>query len=172
LIERLAERSIPVDIADLLTREHVVVALPANDKSTLLHDLSQRAARALTIDRQVILDAVLAREALGSTGVGAGVAVPHARIPRLPRSFGFFALLERPISFEAIDSQPVDLVFLLLTPEREDNAQLTALACVTRLLRDRGTAARLRAARNSGAICEILFAGGPSITDSCHVTRE
>jgi PTS system nitrogen regulatory IIA component len=142
LIERLAERSIPVDIADLLTREHVVAALPANDKSTLLHDLSQRAARALTIDRQVILDAVLAREALGSTGVGAGVAVPHARIPRLPRSFGFFALLERPISFEAIDSQPVDLVFLLLTPEREDNAQLTALACVTRLLRDRGLTAR------------------------------
>jgi hypothetical protein len=72
LIERLAERSIPVDIADLLTREHVVAALPANDKPALLHDLSQRAARALTIDRQVILDALLAREALGSTGVGGG----------------------------------------------------------------------------------------------------
>ena len=151
-----------MDIADLLTCEHVIAALPANDKSTLLHDLSQRAARALTIDRQVILDAVLAREALGSTGVGAGIAVPHARIPSLSRFFGFFAQLERPINFEAIDSQPVDLVFLLLIPEREDNTQLTALAGVTRLLRDRDTAARLRAARNSGAICEILFADGPA----------
>ena len=166
MIERLAKRSIPVDIADLLTREHVVAALPANDKSTLLHDLSQRAARALTIDMQVILDALLAREALGSTGVGGGVAVPHARISRLSRSFGFFTSLEKPIGFEAIDSQPVDLVFLLLTPEREDNTQLTALACVTRLLRDRDMAARLRAARNSAAICETLFAGGPSITES------
>jgi nitrogen PTS system EIIA component len=166
LIERLAERSIPVDIADLLTREHVVAALPANDKPALLHDLSQRAARALTIDRQVILDALLAREALGSTGVGAGVAVPHARIPRLSRSFGFFTSLEKPISFEAIDSQPVDLVFLLLTPERGDITKLTALACVMRLLRNRDTAARLRAARNSGAICEILFAGGLSIAAS------
>jgi PTS system nitrogen regulatory IIA component len=165
MIERPKERSSLVDIADLLTPEHVFAVFSADDKPTLLCDLSQRAARALTIDRQVIFDALQAREALGSTGVGAGVAVPHARIPNLSRFFGLFARLERAINFEAIDGQPVDLVFFLLTPDREDNDQLAALACVTRLLRVRDTATRLRAARNTGEICKLLLPGGaPSIT--------
>lgn len=146
-------------ITDILAGAGVIAAFPAGDKA-LLRDLSQRAARALTIDSKVILDALRAREALGSTGIGAGIAIPHARIPGLSRFFGLFVRLERGINFEAVDSQPVDLVFLLLSPDREDNGQLAALACISRLLRDRDNAARFRAARSVGEIRRILLRNG------------
>jgi len=145
-----------LDIADLLNREHVVAGLRTNDKPMLLSDLSQRAARVLAFDPQALLDPLQCREALGSTGVGAGVAIPHARISRLRRFFGLFARLDKPIDFESIDGQPVDLVFLLLAPELANTDQLAALACVARALRNPDTAAKLRAARNTTEICELL----------------
>src|SRR5262249_33641394 len=103
-----------------------------------------RAARLLAIDGQTILDALMSREMLGSTGIGQGVALPHARLSGLQRFFGLFARLERPINFDAIDDRPVDLVFLLLIPEKAGNDHLAALAAVSRRLRDRDVAARLR----------------------------
>jgi PTS system nitrogen regulatory IIA component len=134
----------PMTIADLIALDRVVVPLRVSDKAQLLRELSQRAARFLTVDPQVILDALQTREALGSTGVGLGIALPHARIPGLPQMFGLFARLERPVDFDAIDEQPVDLVFLLLTPDRAGNEHLAALAVVARHLRNPDLVAQLR----------------------------
>jgi PTS system nitrogen regulatory IIA component len=134
-----------MNIADLIARDRVVVPLRASDKPQLLRELSTRAGRLLGIDPQRILDALQTREALGSTGVGQGIiALPHARIAGLPQMFGLFARLEQPIVFDAIDEQPVDLVFLLLVPDRAGTEHLAALAAVARHLRDRALAAQLR----------------------------
>ncbi len=153
-----------MDIADLISPECVVAALPTADKAQVLRELSQQAARLLHIDPQAILDAVRSREELGSTGVGQGVALPHARISGLERFCGLFARLERPIEFDAIDGRAVDLVFLLLIPEHACSDHLTALALVARRLRDRQVAARLRAAKNAAGLYELLTATAPGAT--------
>jgi nitrogen PTS system EIIA component len=135
-----------VKIADLITPDRVVVPIRVSDKTQLVRELSRRAGRLLEIDPQAILDALHAREMLGSTGVGQGVALPHARVGGLQQIFGLFGRLERPIDFDAIDERPVDLVFLLLVPDRAGNEHLAALAAVARQLRDSNVAAQLRAA--------------------------
>jgi nitrogen PTS system EIIA component len=154
------ESSTLVNITDLIARDRVtdrvIAALRVSDKAQLLRDLSQRAAKLLAIDPQPILDPLVAREALGSTGVGQGIAVPHARIGGLHDFFGLFARLERPIDFTAIDERPVDLVFLLLIPDEAGNDHLAALACVSRRLRDRDAAAQLRTAKSGAELYEIL----------------
>lgn len=155
-----------MDITDLVARECVVASLPASDKPQLLRDLSQRAAKQLAIDGQAILNALQAREALGSTGVGHGIALPHARVKGLERFFGLFARLERPIDFASIDQRPIDLVFLLLIPEQAGNDHLTALAAVSRRLRDREVAARLRGAKTGREIYDILAAAPRSMPGS------
>ena len=96
------------------------------------------------------------REKLGSTAVGNGVAIPHGKLPKLGRSFGLFARLERPIDFEALDGQPVDLVFLLLAPEAAGADHLKALARVARLLRDPEIAKKLRNSRDVDALYTVL----------------
>jgi nitrogen PTS system EIIA component len=134
-----------VEIADLIAPEGVIAALPANDKAQVLRELAQRAAKATGTDEQTLSQALQAREALGSTGVGQGIALPHCRLPKLPGFFGLFARLDRAIDFAAIDERPVDLVFLLLIPEQATGEALSALALISRRLRDRETAAALRA---------------------------
>ena len=96
------------------------------------------------------------REKLGSTGFGGGVAVPHARLVGLLRPVAAFARLARPIDFQAIDEKPVDLVFMLLTPAGDEKRHLTALAGVSRLMRDASRCARLRKAASSAALLELL----------------
>ncbi|HTQ34664.1 MAG TPA: PTS sugar transporter subunit IIA [Stellaceae bacterium] len=145
-----------MDITELLDRKHIAPALQATDKPALLRELSQRAARAIAIDPQAILEALQAREALGSTGVGAGIAIPHARVAGLQQFFGYFVRLQRPIAFDAIDGRPVDLVVLLLSPDREDAEPLAALACISRVLRNRDNAAKIRAAANEREIVDQL----------------
>jgi nitrogen PTS system EIIA component len=145
-----------VNIADLITPDRVVVPIRVSDKTQLMRELSRRAGRLLAIDPQAILDALHAREMLGSTGVGQGVALPHARIGGLQQIFGLFGRLERPIDFDAIDERPVDLVFLLLVPDRAGNEHLAALATVARQLRDRNVAAQLRAAATPGELYDAL----------------
>jgi PTS system nitrogen regulatory IIA component len=93
---------------------------------------------------------------LGTTGVGNGIAIPHGKLPGLTRLYGMFARLEQPIPFEAIDEQPVDLIFLLLAPEGAGADHLKALARVARLLRDQDTANKLRAARDAQALYAVL----------------
>jgi len=96
------------------------------------------------------------REKLGSTGVGNGIAIPHGKLPKLTRLFGVFARLERPIDFEALDGQPVDLLFLLLAPEAAGADHLKALARVARLLRDADIARKLRDCRDGDALYAVL----------------
>jgi PTS system nitrogen regulatory IIA component len=130
----------------------LLTGLRAADKSALLAELARHAAAALGRDAAEIGRRLAAREALGSTGTGRGIAVPHARLPGLATQAAFFARLDRPMAFDAIDDQPVDLIFLLLSPEGADAAHLARLAAALRRLRDPAVAAAIRAARTPPAI--------------------
>ena len=145
-----------MNVADLITPQRVIATLQAGDKLQLLRELSERAAKQLGLDKGAILEALRSRETLGSTGVGQGIALPHARVAGLEQFFGLFARLDRPINFDAIDDGPVDLAFLLLIPEQAGNEHLAALAAVSRRLRQREVAVRLRSAKASSELYEIL----------------
>jgi PTS system nitrogen regulatory IIA component len=125
-----------MEIKEFLTPSDVLVGVRALDKARLLQDLCRRAASILKIDADKITADILKREELGSTGMGAGVAVPHARIADVKKPFGILARLKSAIEFDSIDRQPVDLVFLLLLPTASAGEQLNALALVARRLRD------------------------------------
>ena len=146
-------------IEGLLGAERVFVRLRAADKAKLLADLAKRAAAALGLPVAAIAVPLAAREALGSTGVGAGIAVPHARIEGLAALTGFFARLDKPIAFAAIDGQPVDLVFLLLSPAQATGDHLAALAAMSRRLRDRAVADAIRASDDAAEIRALLTRG-------------
>lgn len=143
-----------MEISDLLVPEAVIASLKAQSKKQLLQELSQRAATIVDLPERRIFETLVERERLGSTGMGQGIAIPHGRVPGLARITGLFARLETPIAYEAIDDQPVDLVFLLLAPEGAGADHLKALARVSRLLRNRQTCDRLRAASKN----EVLYA--------------
>ena len=145
-------------LCDVIERHHVVPGLNARDKPSLLDELARRAALALKSDESGIRAALAAREHLGSTGVGHGVAIPHALIDGLAQPFGMFVRIEPPIDFGAIDNQPVDLVFLLLTPTAGSGSHLSALAAISRRLRDPAAAKAIRAAANAREIFDILTA--------------
>jgi PTS system nitrogen regulatory IIA component len=145
-------------LKDVIERHHVVPGLDARDKASLLDELARRAAVAVKLDGRVIKIALMAREHLGSTGVGRGVAIPHARVDDLKQPFGMFARIEPAIDFGAIDDQPVDLVFLLLTPLQGNASHLSALAAISRRLQDPATAAAVRAAANAREIYDSLTA--------------
>jgi PTS system nitrogen regulatory IIA component len=125
-----------MDIKDFLTPSDVLVGIRTSDKTRLLEDLCSRAASILKIDADKITGDILKREELGSTGIGGGVAIPHARIAVVKKPFGLLARLKSAIEFDSIDHQPVDLVFLLLLPTASASEQLNALAMVARRLRD------------------------------------
>ncbi len=129
----------------LIPPGHVFDRIRAADKSALLTLLARAAAEKLGLAPAEVAAALAAREALGSTGTGGGIAVPHARINALTAPSGFFARLDRPVAFDAVDGRPVDLVFLLLSPAA-DAEHLRALAAVSRRLRTPGVAEAMRAA--------------------------
>jgi PTS system nitrogen regulatory IIA component len=142
---------------EFLTPEAVLPAVRAQGKKQALQELSAGAARLLTdLDSREIFDTLLQRERLGSTGIGDGVAIPHGKLPKLDHLFGLVARVERPIDFDAIDGQPVDLLFLLLAPEGAGADHLKALARVARLLRDPDIAAKLRESRDRDALYAVL----------------
>ncbi|GJE70519.1 PTS sugar transporter subunit IIA [Methylorubrum podarium] len=141
---------------DLLASDSVIHGLRASGKAALLEDLARRAARALDLDADDILAALVRREGLGSTGIGAGVALPHARLDAVRRPYGLLARLREPLDFEAVDERPVDLVFLLLLPTESGGEPLNALARVARRLRDPENAAALRAARNAAGLSALV----------------
>jgi len=148
-------------LADLMHRDHVFVRLRAADKPRLLQELARRAGAALGLAPAEIAAALAAREGLGSTGVGAGIAVPHAQVSHLPATAAFFAQLERPVDFASIDGRPVDLVFLLLGPPQARTEHLALLAAGTRRLRDRAVAEALRGAATPEAVRALLLADPP-----------
>ena len=155
-----------MELADFLNPDGVIPGLRPSDKTQLLRELARRAGPAVGLEAQIILDALLAREGLGTTGVGHGIAVPHARIDGVGRLLGLFARLEKPIDFAAIDEQPVDLVFLLLIPSGAGSEHLAALAAVSRRLRDKDTLRQLRAQKDPGRLFKSLVGGGPATAKS------
>ncbi|MGO8840429.1 MAG: PTS sugar transporter subunit IIA [Methyloceanibacter sp.] len=143
-------------ISDLLSPADIVLDVRAKDKSRLVRELSTRAAAEVGLDADQVSEEIAKREELGSTGVGNGVALPHARLRGLKAPFGLLARLRQAIDFAAIDDQPVDIVFLLLLPESADGAQLNALACVARVLRDPEALRRLRGASDNEALYRAI----------------
>jgi nitrogen PTS system EIIA component len=145
-----------MDIAELITPQSIVANLKVANKRQLLQDLARRAAPLVSLHEKTIFDTLLERERLGSTGIGSGTAVPHGRFANLARIFGLFARLDKPIPFESVDDQPVDLVFLLLTPDSAGADHLKALARVSRLFRDRAVCAKLRGTDRADALYALL----------------
>ena len=145
-----------MEIADLLSLGGVSDTLKAGSKKQALQELSAIAAAQTEQKKRSVLDLLLARERLGSTGVGAGVAIPHAKLAGLSKPSGVFARLREPIEFDAVDGRPVDLIFLLLAPDSEGSEHLKALALVSRLLRDERVCARLRGADSAEALYAVL----------------
>jgi PTS system nitrogen regulatory IIA component len=146
-------------LTDLLTPQAVMPALKVNSKKQALQELAARAAALCGRSEREVLDVLAQRERLGSTGIGNGIAIPHGKLPKLERLFGVFARLDRPVDFEALDGQPVDLLFLLLAPEAAGADHLKALARVARLLRDPEVARKLRESRDAEAIYAVLTSG-------------
>ena len=138
-----------MDIKDFLSPADTYVDMRASDKTRLLQELSRRAAARLDLPAEQISAEILKREALGSTGTGGGVAIPHARIQGPSKAFGIFTRLNKPMDFAAIDGRPVDLVFLLLLPANPVGEQLKALAAVARKLRDPACLRKLRSVAGS-----------------------
>ena len=147
-----------MNISDFLAPADVIVGLRANAKDNVIRDLARRAASATGIDAAVIANALQARERLGSTGLGHGFALPHARIPGLTRFFGAFVRLARPIDFQAIDDAPVDLVFLLLIPADAENEHVAALAAISRRLRNPEVLKGVRKADNATTLHSLIAA--------------
>jgi PTS system nitrogen regulatory IIA component len=143
-------------LTDLIAPTAVIPALRVNGKKQAIQEVAARAAALTGQNERAILEILLQREKLGSTGVGNGIAIPHGKMPKLGGLFGLFARLERPIDFEALDGQPVDLIFLLLAPEAAGADHLKALARVARLLRDPEVARRLRDSRDADALYAVL----------------
>ena len=151
-----------MEIADLITPRSVVAQLRATNKKQALQELAKRAAALTGIQERTIYDVLIERERLGSTGIGMGIGIPHGRLSGLDKLCGIFARLDRPVPFDAIDDQPVDLIFLLLAPEGAGADHLKALARVSRLLRDRNVCEKLRGTDNADALYALLIDRTPS----------
>jgi len=145
-----------MEIKDLITTESVIPSLRATSKKQALQELAKRAADMIGVHERAVFDVLMEREKLGTTGVGNGIAIPHGKLPNLDRLYGLFARLERPIDFQAIDEQPVDLIFLLLAPESAGADHLKALARVSRLLRDKTVCEKLRGTDGAEALYALL----------------
>lgn len=146
----------PLALSSILGPDAVMAGVEATDKKQLLQLLAKQAATQLKTEEHVLFDVLWEREKLGTTGVGHGIAIPHARVPGLLHVSGMFARLSSSVSFDAVDGKPVDLVFLLLAPEDAGADHLHALATVSRALRDPALCEALRKAKDSAAITKLL----------------
>ena len=143
-------------ITDLVAPEAILSPSDRRGNQSRRGLACSRAASLTGQNERSVFEVLLQREKLGTTAVGYGVAIPHGKLPKLEKLFGLFARLERPIDFEAMDGQPVDLIFLLLAPEGAGADHLKALARIARLLRDQDVAKKLRASRDAQAIYSVL----------------
>jgi len=145
-----------MEISDLISAEDVMTNLRVTSKKQALQELARRAAAITGLHERAIFDVLMERERLGTTGVGNGIAIPHGKPASLEKLYGLFARLENPVDFQAIDEQPVDLIFLLLAPESAGADHLKALARVSRLLRDKSSCEKLRGTDTGDGIYAIL----------------
>jgi PTS system nitrogen regulatory IIA component len=148
-----------MDIKEFLSPDDTLIDVHASDKSHVLKDLSIRAASKLKLDDDLVCNEILKREALGSTGIGGGVALPHMRVQKLKKPFGILARLRKPIDFDAIDGKRVDVVFLLLLPATPEAEQLNVLASVARRLRDERVLRSVRGAAESAGLFTAMTSG-------------
>ena len=143
-----------MQVKDFLLPRNVLTDVRGADKISVVRELARAAGAALEIPADAIASALLKREQLGSTGMGNGIAIPHARVAAVTHPFGLFARLKQPVEFDAVDGQPVDLVFVLLLPAAEGD--INALACAARSLRDPDVLAALRNAKDGKALYRLL----------------
>ena len=141
---------------NFLAPEAVLTGLRASCKKHALHELAAHASRLTGLDERGILDTLVQRERLGSTGIGEGLAIPHGKLRDLDHLVGLVARLDKPIDFDSLDGQPVDILFLLLAPEGAGADHLKALARVARVLREPGALDRIRASRDADALYAVL----------------
>jgi PTS system nitrogen regulatory IIA component len=157
MLSTMRPPGVTMKISDLLSPTDVMIDVRASDKRLLLQEFAAKAADSLGLAVDRIAPYLLRREELGSTGMGRGVAISHARLPELQRPFGLLAKLKQPIEFDAIDGQPVDIVFTLLLPAAAESESLGALALVARTLRPPENLARLRGAKNSSELYSAII---------------
>jgi PTS system nitrogen regulatory IIA component len=145
-----------MEIADILSPQAVFHRLKAANKKKLIAELAACAGTVAGLDEGKVFESLWEREKLNSTGVGHGIALPHARLSKLDRIIGIFAQLENTVDFDAIDDAPVDLVFVLLTPPDAGADHLKALARVSRLMRNVAVCEKLRAANDRAQLYALL----------------
>lgn len=153
-----------MQITDFIDSQGIIPALKVASKKQLLQEISAIASEIVGLDTRQIFETLLQREKLGSTGLGNGVAIPHGKFRDLDRVRGIFARLREPVDYEAIDSEPVDLVFLLLAPESAGADHLKALAKISRLLRNKSLVDKLRATDDRAGLYSMLTE--PSVSAS------
>jgi len=155
--ERVGDKRVyTMPLTEFLVPDAVLPHLKAASKKQALREIAEYAATIMGLDARDIYEALLQRERLGSTGIGRGIAIPHGKFPNAQKLQGLFARLEKPIDFEALDHEPVDLVFLLVAPENAGADHLKALAKVARVMRDPLTIQSLRQARDRSALFALL----------------
>jgi nitrogen PTS system EIIA component len=145
-----------MDLSDLLTQKSIMPALKAGSKKQLLQLLAERAAQITGLVERDVFDTIMQREKLGSTGVGNGIAIPHGKLKNVKNITGIFGRLETPVDFEALDDEPVDLVFMLLAPESAGADHLKALSRIARILREPETVKKLRGTKDATALFAFL----------------
>ena len=146
-----------MNLSDLISPGAVVYSLSATSKKHALEELAHVAAPLAGIDAKELFNSLLQRERLGSTALGRGIAVPHVHVRGLTRIVCHFARLAKPVDFDAPDHQPVDLVFLLLSPDHASGDHLKALARISRLVRDQAMIEQLRSAKDLGGLRNVLL---------------
>lgn len=146
-----------MNLSEFIDFTSIRTKLSAGNKRQLLQMLGQVASQKLGLEPGVVVDAILEREKLGSTGFGGGVAIPHGKVEGLDRIYGLVARLDEPVDFEAIDRMPVDLVFFLLSPPDAGADHLRALAAISRLVRQDTAMEKIRGARDRDALAAVLM---------------
>lgn len=144
-------------LSEFLDFDSIKTALPAGNKRSLLQQLANAAAQRLGVEASEIQSSITERESLGSTGFGQGVAIPHGKVEGLDRIYCLFARLAEPIDYKAIDGDPVDLVFLLLSPPDAGAEHLKALAAISRFTRQAQSLDKMRGARTRDAVAAVLM---------------
>lgn len=145
-----------MDLSDLVTQNSILPALKAGSKKQLLQLLAEKAAVITGLNERDVFDTIMQREKLGSTGVGNGIAIPHGKLKNIQTIVGIFARLETPVDFEALDDEPVDLVFMLLAPETAGADHLKALSRIARVLREADMVSKLRGTKDAAALYAFL----------------
>ncbi len=144
-------------ISDIMTEKEVLLLGKMRGKRHLLQELASAVSKILNIDERTVFEGLLERESLGSTGFGGGTALPHARIKEVKKVTGIFAKLSSPVDFDSVDNKPVDLIFALVSPENSGADHLTALAQISRLLKNDATCEKLRHAKDQDEVYSILI---------------